>query len=149
MRKTNLFKGIVCGLMLTAVVGTSVFAGNYSEEVYGYKNANIRKTYTGSVGIYTATGNQTSAGVIAVNNSGHERFYKTHYGRYHNGMDQYVEFITDSDVVATYSSLQVNGPREYDNVFYSYSLTAYGYNSTAEATGQADFFSFYIEQCDK
>ncbi len=148
MRRTNLIKGIVCGLMLTAVVGSTVFAGNFSDDVYGYKVKSIRKEYTGSVGSYSAVGTETSAYVIAVNNTVASRLYKVQYGKYHNGMKQYVEFITDSDILTHYHTISVVGSRLYDDVLYSYSLVAQGYNSTAEATGQADYFRYYIEHFD-
>lgn len=40
MKKSNLIKGIVCGLMLTAVVGSTVFAGTVS------RSANLRNVTT-------------------------------------------------------------------------------------------------------
>ena len=148
MRKSNLIKGIVCGLMLTAVVGSSVFAGTFSDEIYGYNKANIRKEFYGSVGQYSAVGTQTSAYVLATNNTASSRLYKVQYGKYHNGMNQYIEYVTNSDVLDHYRTVTADGGRVYNDPFYSYLLVAYGYNSTAEATGQADYFRYYIEQYD-
>lgn len=134
--------------MLTTVVGSTVFAGTYEGDIYGYGKTNIRKEYYGSVGQYSGVGTQTSAYVIATNNTVSSRLYKVQYGKYHNGMNQYIEYITDSDVRSYYQSIRVDGSRVYDDPFYSYLLVAYGYNSTAEATGQADYFRYYIEQYD-
>ena len=148
MNKKNFFKGIVCGLMLTAVVGSTVFAGSYSGEEYACNKKNVRKEYVGSVGQYSAVGTETSAYVIATNNTTASRLYKVQYGKYHNGMNQYTEYITDSKVLDFYRAVRVDGSRVYNDPYYSYSLVAYGYNSTAEATGQADYFRYYIEQYD-
>ena len=135
MKKSNLIKGIVCGLMLTTVVGSTVFAGTFSDEIYGYNKANIRKEFYGSVGKYSGVGTQTSAYVIATNNTVSSRLYKVQYGKYHNGMNQYIQFVTNSDVLGLYGTVDATGEREYNDPYYSYSLVAYGYNSTAEATG--------------
>lgn len=146
--KRNFIKGIVCGLMLTTVVGSTVFAGTYDGEIYGYGKTNIRKEYYGSVGQYSAVGTQTSAYVLATNTTPSSRLYKVQYGKYHNGMNQYTQYITDSNVLGHYGTIDATGERVYNDPYYSYYLVAYGYNSTAEATGQADYFRYYIEQYD-
>lgn len=50
MRKPNLFKGIACGLMLTVIVGTSVFAGTVDRAARLKNVGTYSDYYSGDVG---------------------------------------------------------------------------------------------------
>ena len=86
MRKSNLIKGIVCGLMLTAVVGTVALAnvdpastrarvrvgnGEFVLDVEDYYDY-----YTGTYGTFNLTGAPSTTKLSVTNNSGSEnKFY--------------------------------------------------------------------------
>ena len=61
MAKTNLIKGIVCGLMLTAVVGSTVFAGTVSRSANLRNVTTYNDTYVGEIGAYNAYGSYFSS----------------------------------------------------------------------------------------
>lgn len=67
MKKSNFFKSLACGLMMTMVVGTSVFAGTATEtlRVRGY---NYNQPFKGAIANYSASGNDTYA-ITSVQNT--------------------------------------------------------------------------------
>ncbi len=82
MRKSNLFKGIVCGLMLTAVVGTTVFAGTVSRSANLKGVTTYSDTYAGDIGAFNAYGTYYSGTKTAYANLKAQNTYSNVYKFY-------------------------------------------------------------------
>lgn len=64
MRRTNLVKTILCGLIGTIAMGTAVFAGTVSREGY-VRGKNYTNSYSGTLGKYAAGGEADTAATSA------------------------------------------------------------------------------------
>lgn len=148
MAKSKLFKGIVCGLMLTAVVGSTVFAGNYTNGSYGYNVKNVNNSYTGDVGIYNAYFNSTTAGLNVRNNTNSSKYYKLECDSYYAHTNELVDISASAGVCAPYNLLNENITRDYTDARYMYRILGQGYNSTSEITGRADYYMYTLTQYD-
>lgn len=74
MRRTNLVKTILCGLIGTIAMGTAVFAGTVSREGY-VRGKNYTNSYSGTLGKYAAGGEADTAATSAQNTSGSSRWF--------------------------------------------------------------------------
>ena len=151
MKKSNLIKGIVCGLMLTAVVGTSGFAasraltnvnsGDYVYEVEFYQNNKY-----GTYGKFTAYGEVDSAETRVVNTSSAPRkYYLETYER-----NAYLGTITSSDYSVPILTPGGNDyayiVRYYDNPLYDYYHYGKSYYSTQSTSVVIDNYECIVRQ---
>ena len=75
MRRTNLVKTILCGLIGTIAMGTAVFAGTVSRESYVRGKNSYTNSYKGTLGNYVAGGEAETAATSAQNLSGISRWF--------------------------------------------------------------------------
>ena len=147
MRKTNLFKSIVCGLMLTTVLGSAVYAGTGSETVAAYKK-NVNKSYFGAAGTYVTKGDSEWFILTSRSSSSSSKMYKVEVCEKHYISGQ------QSDIDGNWAFLRSGGKveaailRTWDDPFTIYVSTALTYNSTSESTGIQDNFRCTVEQVD-
>lgn len=152
MAKTNLIKGIVCGLMLTAVVGSTVFAGTVE------RTANLRNitkysdTYAGTIGAYNAygsyfSGTNTAYANLKIQNT-YGNVYK-YYGEVYR-WDTYQEAWTDSDIesqqLAPGGNFTVSIKRDYQVKYYNYYHNGIGYSSPYTDSVILDSYSYDVIQ---
>ncbi len=149
MRKTNLIKGIVCGLMLTAVVGSTAFAGTVKREVFGYNVKNINDTYTGTVGVYQAVITSDMAGLKVTNNTSSSRYYTLECDYYNSITGNLVDAEASSATLSPYTYTTEGIYRDYSEPRYSYRVYGCGYYGTHTTSGLADCYSFYIDQYEE
>ena len=81
MRRTNLVKTILCGLIGTIAMGTAVFAGTVSREGY-VRGKNYTNSYSGTLGKYAAGGEADTAATSAQNTSGSSRWFSVQVYEY-------------------------------------------------------------------
>ncbi|MGN0374370.1 MAG: hypothetical protein ACI4EN_02635 [Butyrivibrio sp.] len=147
MKKSNLFKGILCGVMLAAVVSSTVAAGTVQKEVQGYRVRDLDDSYSGDVGTYRAIVRYNLATVTAKNISGSPKMYRMEAAIYDSYLKEYVDFNAKSVVSSPGGSEEsVSIDRDYNEARYSYRLLAQGYNGTSTATGRADYYAYYVKQ---
>ena len=151
MKRSNLVKGILCGLMLTTVMGSVAFAktDTYSEHV-GINNSH-EKTFAGSVGRYTAQLRRDRYNgdfrVIANSTTTKEKYYTVQSAR----MDKKGNYTVDSHGRAAILSKNGNknqiiaavgrDPNEEFNCYYGCAIT---YNNASVYSGVCDDFSWTI-----
>lgn len=81
MRRTNLVKTILCGLIGTIAMGTAVFAGTINRESY-VRGKNYTNSYSGTLGKYAAGGEADTAATSAQNTSGSSRWFSVQVYEY-------------------------------------------------------------------
>ncbi len=151
MRKTNLFKVIVCGLMLTAVVGTTGLAatralvqvddGSYVLDVEFYYDE-----LDGTYGKFITYGETDSTELKVVNNNSAPRSYYIEVFE----VDAYLNNVTRSD----YSHVVLNPggnetvyvSRDYDNPRYNYLHNGKSYYSTTSTSVVIDNYKCTLKQ---
>lgn len=69
MRKTNMLKSVVCGLMIMLITGTTVFAGTVTRDRKVRNVTTYTDEYSGAVGNYCAAGDSTIARTSIQNTS--------------------------------------------------------------------------------
>jgi hypothetical protein len=146
MKRSNLIKGIVCGLMLTAVVGSTVFAGTVNRERFGYNVRNINDSYTGEVGVYQTVATFDVAGLKVVNNTGSMRYYTLECDWYNSITGSMFDFVAGSATLTPGTNTNKSIEREYDEPRYSYRLYGCGYYGTHTTSGLADKYTMVIDQ---
>lgn len=139
MISKKLIKGIVCGLMLTAVVGTTAFAGTVS------RSANLRTvktysdTYLGDIGAYNAYGTYHSSTTVAYANLKVQNTYSSVYKFYGDvrEWDDVFNYYTASDTetqqLAPGGSFTVSIIRDY-----SYDVVSYYHNAKCYYSPNSD-----------
>ena len=147
MINKKLIKGIVCGLMLTAVAGSAVYAGTGSETVSAYKK-NVNKSYFGAAGTYVTQGNSEIFALTARSSSASNKLYKVEVCRRHYVSNQQTDIDADSKSLKSAGKIDAVIVREWDDVFSKYVSTATTYNSSSEITGVQDKFICTVEQVE-
>lgn len=124
MRKTNLFKSIACGLVLTAIIGTAVLANvSPRSEVRVHDGDCVLNVqyyydhYTGMYGTFNLEGKPATTKLSVVNSGGSPRNY-------------YVEAITINNSL---------GPDRIEDDDYSYSFLTPGSSTSATSTRDYDY----------
>ena len=146
MKKSNLFKGVLCGVMLAAVVSSTVAAGTVKKEVQGYRVRNFDDSYSGDVGTYRAVVRYNAATIEVQNTSGSPKIYRLEADIYDIQSSRYIDFEAKSVVPSPGYSDYCMIDRDYNEARYSYRLLAQGYNGTSTATGRADYYEYYVKQ---
>lgn len=149
MISKKLIKGIVCGLMLTTVVGTTVFAGTVNREVFGYNIKNISDSYTGDVGVYEAVISKDVAGIRVRNVGGSSRYYTLECDYYNSITGELYDLEASSVTLAPGGIATECIYRDYIEPRCSYRVYGCGYYGTHTTSGLADVYSFYIDQYEE
>ncbi len=132
MRKSNLIKGIVCGLMLTVVVGTAVFA-NVSP---ASENARVKVTngeyvldveyyydyYTGTYGTFNVAGTPSTTKISVTNIGGSPRNFYVEAITINNslGYDKVQDSDYDYGYLTQGGSISATSTRDYDYPAHRY-----------------------------
>lgn len=146
MRKGNLFKGIVCGLMLTAVVGTAAFAGTVERSAMLKNVGTYSDYYSGDVGHYTASGTSTQCKLTTVNNTSSPRKYECSLRRYNTDTDTYDAGTTEVVTLAPGVNHVKTLTRDYDNKNYNYRNQVIGYLYTNTTSVVSDNYTYLVTQ---
>lgn len=147
MKRSNLIKGIVCGLMLTALAGSAVYAGTDSGRVYGYNDTYIAHIFYGDVGSYRTIANSERTSIYAKNTTSSYKMYYVEARHYLSTTGETIDIDAVQEVLAL-NELSSNAYvfREYSDVYASYITTGRGYNGASTATGVADYYTYDIYQ---
>lgn len=146
MKRTNLFKGILCGLMLTAVASSVVFAANKDFGIYGYKNGNMKHSFLGSVGVYSSEGTKTAFNTFAYNSTKNSRLFRIEASCKDIVSGNYPEFYADSGIISKGKKIGAGVYRDYKEKRFEYTAYARGYYGTHETSGVADTYKYTIFQ---
>ena len=146
MRRTNLVKTILCGLIGTIAMGTAVFAGTVSREGY-VRGKNYTNSYSGTLGKYAAGGEADTAATSAQNTSGSSRWfsvqvYEYNVETYRNNRKQVI-----SDCVINGSSINAQIYRNINSKMYRYIHVGQGYASNVYSSAtMLDNYTYTAKQ---
>ena len=145
MKRSNLIKGIISGLMLTTVLGSAVLAGVGSETFYVQYN-NKEKVFYGSAGAYGMELEDDSFIVQTCSlSSSYKRCVLEARSVHH-----IAGYVVDNDVEAKdlmrYEGLSAGIFRDATNPFIDYIGYATTYNSASAVTGILDNYTCRFNQ---
>lgn len=143
MRKTNLIRGIICGLMLTTVLGSVVYAKTDTYSKYVGIDGKDRKTFTGTAGVYEAELRNTSKNgdfrVAATSTSKTQRIFTVEAVRTHYYAGKVYDRDVESEVIGKNRVIRAAIARNlWDEEFYDYRGTAKAYVNTFVYAGVSD-----------
>lgn len=147
MISKKLIKGIVCGLMLTTVIGSAVYAGTGSGSVVAYKK-NVNKSYFGAAGTYVTSGTSDYFMLKASSSSSSNKLYKVEVCRTHINSGALGDLDADAAILKAPGKVDALIMRTWDDVFSKYTSTATTYNSASEITGIQDNYVYTVMQAD-
>ena len=147
MRKTNLLKGVVCGLMLTTVMGSVAYAKSDFYREYLGINGNGSKEFTGSAGKYeaklTKTYNDGSFIVSAASSSSSYRYYSVEAKRVYYYDNDVFDIDSVWAVMKYEDRIEAAIARNYwSEEFDNYVGNVVVYNGTSTGTGVFDNFGW-------
>ena len=128
MRRTNLVKTILCGLIGTIAMGTAVFAGTVSREGY-VRGKNYTNSYSGTLGKYAAGGEADTAATSAQNTSGSSRWFSVQVYEYNIVTNRAERKDVVSKKVLNGSSINAEIDRDKNSKAYNYIHVGQGYAS--------------------
>lgn len=129
MRRTNLVKTILCGLIGTIAMGTAVFAGTVSREGY-VRGKNYTNSYSGTLGKYAAGGEADTAATSAQNTSGSSRWFSVQVYEYNVVTYSNEGKDVVSKKVSNGSSINAEIERDKNSKAYNYIHVGQGYASS-------------------
>ena len=135
MKRTNLMKAVVCAVMITLVMTSTVFAGTVSDVIKVRGVYNYTENYQGSVGHYTFAGDREYARTTIVNTSKSEKWFQCFVHRYNQVTETYDSWDIESKAVANGAPLSVQIERDKDSKFYDYEHKAKGYSTSMYIAG--------------
>lgn len=128
MRRTNLVKTILCGLIGTIAMGTAVFAGTVSREGY-VRGKNYTNSYSGTLGKYAAGGEADTAATSAQNTSGSSKWFSVQVYEYNIVTNRDERKYVVSKKVLNGSSINAEIGRDKNSKAYNYIHVGQGYAS--------------------
>lgn len=129
MKKTNLVKAVVCAVMITLVMTSTVFAGTVSDVIKVRGVYNYTENYQGSVGHYTFAGDRNYARTTIVNTSKSEKWFQCFVYRYNHDTKSYDSQEIISKAVANGAPLSVQIGRDMNSEIYDYEHKTKGYST--------------------
>lgn len=147
MRKTNLVKTILCGLIGTIAMGTAVFAGTINRESYVRGKNNYSNSYKGTLGNYAAGGEADTAATSAQNTSGSSRWFSVQVYEYNvvTNRDEGRDVL--SKEVSNGSSINVEIDRDKNSKAYNYIHVGQGYASNVYSSAtMLDNYTYTAKQ---
>lgn len=128
MRRTNLVKTILCGLIGTIAMGTAVFAGTINRESY-VRGKNYTNSYSGTLGKYAAGGEADTAATSAQNTSGSSKWFSVQVYEYNIVTNRAERKDVVSKKVLNGSSINAEIDRDKNSKAYNYIHVGQGYAS--------------------
>lgn len=147
MRRTNLVKTILCGLIGTIAMGTAVFAGTVSRESYVRGKNSYTNSYKGTLGNYAAGGEADTAATSAQNTSGSSRWFSVQVYEYNivTNRDEGRDVL--SKEVSNGSSINVEIDRDKNSKAYNYIHVGQGYASNVYSSAtMLDNYTYTAKQ---
>ena len=145
MKRSNLIKGIISGLMLTTVLGSAVLAGVGSETFYVQYN-NKEKVFYGSAGAY---GMKLEDDTFLVQTCSLSSSYKRcvlEARSVHHIAGYVMAYNVQARDLMRYEGLSTGIFRDATNPFIDYIGYATTYNSASTATGILDNYTCRFNQ---
>ena len=147
MRRSNLIKGVICGLMLTTVLGSVAYAKTDTYSKYVGINGNGRKTFNGIAGVYEAELRNTSENgdfrVAATSTSTTQRIFTVEAVRSHYYAGKVQDRDVESEVIGRNRVIRAAiGRNLWDEEFYDYRGTAKAYINTFVYAGLSDNYTW-------
>ena len=147
MRKTNLVKTILCGLIGTIAMGTAVFAGTINRESYVRGKNNYSNSYKGTLGNYAAGGEADTAATSAQNTSGSSRWFSVQVYEYNVVTNRNEGRDVLSKEVSNGSSINVEIDRDKNSKAYNYIHVGQGYASNVYSSAtMLDNYTYTAKQ---
>ena len=146
MKRSNLVKGIICGLMLTTVIGSVAYAKTDSKAFF-VGTLNKKYTFKGSNGEYVMDLGDEGLEVKAKSNSYTQKLC-TLTARCFNYRTGYVIFEQANSKVLSKNDIMGAGVvrGEYEAPLIDYQGRAITYNSASSVTGILDDFTCTFHQ---
>ena len=146
MKKSNFFKSLACGLMMTMVVGTSVFAGT-ATETKRVRNSNYNQPFKGALGNYAAAGDDVYAITSVQNTTTSTCYYSLTVCYYSYGMQKFVDTKNIAPVLHPGDVSSIKTSRQRTSYIKDYYHYAKGSVSSSFSTGtMLDNYTFIAEQ---
>ena len=130
IRKTNLVKTILCGLIGTIAMGTAVFAGTVSRESYVRGKNSYTNSYKGTLGNYVIGGEEDTAATSVQNLSGASRWFSAQVYEYNVVDNRNERKDVVSKKVLNGSSINAEIGRDKNSNAYNYIHVGQGYASS-------------------
>ena len=130
MRRTNLVKTILCGLIGTIAMGTAVFAGTINRESYVRGKNSYSNSYNGTLGNYAAGGEENLAATSSQNLSGSSRWFSAQVYEYNVVTYRNEGKDVVSKKVSNGSSINAEIDRNKNSKAYNYIHVGQGYASS-------------------
>ena len=128
-------KAVVCAVMITLVMTSTVFAGTIGDVIKVRGVATYTKTHLGDVGYYTLAGNSSTARTTAINNSTGEKWFQCFVYRKNHATGAYDYQDVDSRALWNGETLSVEIDRDLNSRIYNYEHTAKGYSTPVYING--------------
>lgn len=146
MRRTNLVKTILCGLIGTIAMGTAVFAGTVSREGY-VRGKNYTNSYSGTLGKYAAGGEADTAATSAQNTSGSSKWFSVQVYEYNIVTNRDERKYVVSKKVLNGSSINAEIGRDKNSKAYNYIHVGQGYASNVYSSAtMLDNYTYTAKQ---
>lgn len=146
MRRTNLVKTILCGLIGTIAMGTAVFAGTVSREGY-VRGKNYTNSYSGTLGKYAAGGEADTAATSAQNLSGSSRWFSAQVYEYNVVTYSNEGKDVVSKKVSNGSSINAEIDRDKNSKAYNYIHVGQGHASSEYSSAtMLDNYTYIAKQ---
>ena len=145
MKRSNLIKGIISGLMLTTVLGSAVLANTDRIELY-IGNGNYTETTTSYAGTYIAYAGDESFTLTSMSTSDTSRKFNVEaiYRNWYDDKMLYRDYETA--ILTNEKSIYASIGRDRTDVFRECYGRAVTFNSTQEYLGICDDYSFIFNQ---
>ena len=151
MAKRNLIKGIVCGLMLTTVLGTTGFAATKAvvqveNNDYVYEVESYYNMYNGTYGNFYAKGETNLAKTEVVNDTYAQRGYALQVKEFNYGSQTITRYDYDEVVLNVYGSSYVSIFRDFDYPGTKYTHTGKSFSSPGTTSVVIDQYECTLYQ---
>lgn len=146
MKKSNFFKSLACGLMMTMVVGTSVFAGT-ATETKRVRSSNYNQPFKGALGNYAASGDDAYAITSVQNTTASTYYYSLTVCYYDYGMKKFAGTKNVAPVLRPGDVCSVKISRSRNTYIKDYYHYAKGcLSSSFSSATTLDNYTFIAEQ---
>ena len=148
MRKTDLLKTIACGMVISLIMASTVFAGTVSRTKKVRNISTYTDEYRGAVGSYVASGYGEFAGTSVQNITNGTKYYSYYVYRYNWDTKTYDHSSYNSGALPNGRTTEVaiNG-RFASSGIYDYSHIVQGYASSVYSMAtKVDDYTFLAMQ---
>lgn len=147
MRKSNLFKIIVCGAMFTLLIGSSVLASTITRSAYVRGKETYIDEYEGTVGEYVASASDNFARTTVTNMETTEKLFYCSIEIYDEVNEETYMKSNFADTLATGRNASRGLRRDVNSKQYNYVHEATGFVSTVSSSATlVDRYSFTAKQ---